>query len=84
MYTGHQDNNITITICDNSIGIPNENLSKIFDPFFTTKPVGSGADLGLSLPYSIIKQYSRTITVESNLEKMSTFSIVLLIKNDAK
>ncbi len=29
-----------VSVSDNGVGIPEENLSKISDPFFTTKPPG--------------------------------------------
>ncbi len=82
VLTGYQDNNITITIRDNGVGIPKENLSKIFDPFFTTKPVGSGTGLGLSLSYSIIEQHEGRIAVESEMGKGSKFIVSLPIKSN--
>jgi signal transduction histidine kinase len=33
---------VTISVEDTGIGIPDDIASKVFDPFFTTKPVGKG------------------------------------------
>lgn len=48
------DNQISIRITDNGLGVPESIKKKIFDPFFTTKPVGKGTGLGMSISYQII------------------------------
>lgn len=62
-----------ITITDQGLGIPPENLAKIFDPYFTTKKNGSG--LGLATVYSIVKGHGGCIRVESALGRGSTFEL---------
>jgi len=66
---------VKISIHDEGIGISEDHLSKIFDPYFTTKQMGSG--LGLATSYSIIKNHRGHISVESKLEKGSTFNVYL-------
>ena len=66
---------IRITIRDEGVGIPEEYLKRIFDPYFTTKPKGNG--LGLATTYSIIKHHEGLVTVESELDRGSTFTIYL-------
>ncbi|MCX8122981.1 MAG: PAS domain S-box protein [Spirochaetes bacterium] len=66
---------IKISIKDQGVGIPKENISKIFDPFFTTKATGSG--LGLATSYSIIKRHGGYIEVNSEIGKGSEFIIYL-------
>src|SRR5437764_1367180 len=66
---------IKITIRDEGIGIPEQNLRQIFDPYFTTKPKGNG--LGLATAYSIVKHHKGLITVESEVNKGSTFTLYL-------
>lgn len=68
-------NYIKISIRDQGVGIPPENIQKIFDPYFTTKKTGSG--LGLATSYSIIKNHEGAITVDSVLGKGTVFYIVL-------
>ena len=70
-----QGNYVKISISDQGIGIPNENLVKIFDPYFTTKEKGSG--LGLAICYSIVKNHVGTIQVESQEDIGTTFNIYL-------
>ncbi len=64
---------VVITIRDYGIGIPEELLQKIFDPYFTTKKDGSG--LGLSTVYSIIKNHSGYVEVESQVGRGATFTL---------
>ena len=62
---------------DTGVGIPRDNLALIFDPFFTTKEVGKGTGLGLSLTYDIIKRHGGTISVTSEVEVGTKFTIRL-------
>ncbi|MBF0367203.1 MAG: PAS domain S-box protein [Oligoflexia bacterium] len=66
---------VQISFADTGSGIPSHILSRIFDPFFTTKSKGSG--LGLATVYSIVKKHNGEITVESHLEKGTTFYVLL-------
>jgi signal transduction histidine kinase len=66
-----------ISISDDGIGIPKENLPRIFDPGFTTKGVGIGTGLGLSICYQIVKDHRGRIDVESEVGKGSTFTLRL-------
>jgi CheY-like chemotaxis protein len=66
---------VKITIRDEGVGIPEQNLKRIFDPYFTTKPKGNG--LGLATAYSIVKHHKGLITVESEVNKGSTFTLYL-------
>ncbi|MDD5254503.1 MAG: ATP-binding protein, partial [Candidatus Omnitrophica bacterium] len=68
---------VNITISDNGVGIPQENLQKIYDPFFTTKAVGEGTGLGLSICYNIIKEHNGRIAVSSKAGEGTTFTISL-------
>ncbi|MEJ5360892.1 MAG: 7TM diverse intracellular signaling domain-containing protein [Spirochaetota bacterium] len=68
-------NYVKITVKDEGIGIPKENLSRIFDPFFTTKQHGSG--LGLATSFSIIKRHGGYLEVHSEVGQGSEFIIYL-------
>ena len=66
---------VNLTITDQGIGIPSQYFDKIFDPYFTTKQKGSG--LGLASAYSVIKNHSGHIKVESQLGVGTTFELFL-------
>ncbi len=68
---------IEIRIQDNGNGIPDSILDKIFQPFFTTRPTGQGTGLGLSLAYDVVKAHGGTITVASELDSFTTFTVSL-------
>ncbi len=68
---------VVLEVRDTGKGIPEANLARIFDPFFTTKPVGQGTGLGLSICYGIVEKMGGRITVESEIEKGSTFTVFL-------
>lgn len=58
-------NSWMVTVLDNGIGIPPENVQKIFDPFFTSKDVGKGMGLGLSITHQILQRHRAQVDVES-------------------
>ena len=66
---------LRLTIQDNGIGIPPENMARLFEPFFTTKPNGTG--LGLLITRRIIQEHRGAITVESQPDKGTSFQITL-------
>jgi PAS domain S-box-containing protein len=66
---------LSLRIKDSGIGIPPENLPRLFDPFFTTKKKGNG--LGLSITRRIIHEHGGTITVESEVGRGTTFTLLL-------
>ena len=69
---------ITISIEDFGCGIASEKLNDIFLPFFTTKENGMG--IGLSLCYHIAQKHMGNIFVQSTIDKGSTFSFILPLK----
>ncbi len=68
---------VTLEVQDEGKGIPQENLSKLFTPFFTTKPVGKGTGLGLAIIYGIIKMHRGQISVKSEVDRGTTFTLSL-------
>ena len=76
------DHFIEIEFSDTGHGIKKENLEKIFDPFFTTKDTGHGVGLGLAISFGIIKEHKGTISVESELEKGTTFIVRLPVTSE--
>ena len=68
-----------LSVNDNGIGIPPENLAKIFTPFYTSKEATKGTGLGLSVSLGIAESHNGTIEVNSTPGQGSTFSLLLPI-----
>jgi signal transduction histidine kinase len=66
-----------LSVWDNGLGIPKENISKLFDPFFTTRRVGEGMGLGLSISHTIVKQHHGEIYVKSEPGQFTEFTVRL-------
>lgn len=66
---------VKVSVHDEGVGIAPADLGRIFDPYFTTKAKGHG--LGLTTSHSIIEKHGGRITVQSELEKGSTFTLYL-------
>jgi PAS domain S-box-containing protein len=66
---------VILSVEDSGIGISEENLSKLFEPFFSTKEIGEGTGLGLALIDNIIHTHNGKITVESQVNVGTTFTI---------
>ncbi len=68
---------IEISVKDEGVGIPPENIKTIFDPFFTTKEPGEGTGLGLAICFGLIKEAGGEIEVESLVNVGTVFTIKL-------
>jgi two-component system NtrC family sensor kinase len=66
---------IEIEFRDTGLGIEKKHINKLFDPFYSTKTSGTG--LGLAVSYGIINQHQGKISVESQLGRGTTFTIIL-------
>ena len=79
---------LTIAVRDTGIGISETDLPYIFDKFRqadqTTTRQYPGTGLGLAISASLVKMIGGTITVESQLEKGSTFRVEFPRKVDDK
>jgi signal transduction histidine kinase/DNA-binding response OmpR family regulator len=69
------DKRVMVTVSDNGEGMDREIVEKCFDPFFTTKPIGKGTGLGLSTTYGIIKSHEGLVSVDSQLNRGTEFTI---------
>lgn len=67
---------VKISIRDHGVGIPRDELSKIFDPYFTTKGERHSG-LGLAVAYFVVKKHGGHITVDSEPDVSTTFTIYL-------
>lgn len=74
------DKSVSIEVSDTGRGIEKEAMTKIFEPFYTTKPVGEGTGLGLWVSLGIAKSFQGDISMKSQVNKGSTFTITLPLK----
>jgi len=64
-----------LRVSDEGLGIHEEHINKIFEPYFTQKKNGRG--LGLATVYSIIQNHNGHITVDSEIDVGTTFTLYL-------
>ena len=72
---------IKFSIKDNGIGIAPEDCHKIFERFFRVDKArlrkNGGSGLGLAIAYELVKKNNGTLTVQSQLDKGSSFILEL-------
>ncbi len=75
--------NVSIDIVDTGVGIPEEFLGKVFEKFFRAhkdiEQTEPGSGLGLSIALAIAKAHQGHISVQSQPDKGSTFTVTLPI-----
>ena len=60
-----QSGQVSISIQDTGIGIPQERLDDVFNLFYSTKKAGEGTGLGMWITYELVKKYKGNIMLES-------------------
>jgi len=78
---------VAVSIVDPGIGISAENVARIFDPFWqveqrSTRRVG-GTGLGLSVSRSLARLLGGDVSVESQVDRGSTFTVTLPVRRGA-
>jgi signal transduction histidine kinase len=68
---------VRVTISDEGMGIPAEDLEKIFRLYYTTRSDGTG--IGLSLVYRIVQLHDGLIEVSSEVGRGTAFAVRLPI-----
>src|SRR5262249_13133926 len=72
---------VTIRVRDHGLGIPQEQREQIFERFYRAagpkQRVIGGLGMGLYIVAEIVKRHGGTITVDSEVGKGSTFTVIL-------
>ncbi len=80
LSTNIKDNNLIISVEDKGCGIPKDVQEKLFKSMITTKGK-NGTGLGMFMSYSTIKgHFNGDITFKSEVNKGTTFNIILPLK----
>jgi two-component system cell cycle sensor histidine kinase/response regulator CckA len=66
---------VMLTVRDTGTGMDSETQAHAFDPFFSTKAADKGTGLGLSTVFSIVNQNGGGISLYSELNHGTTFTI---------
>lgn len=67
-----------VCVTDNGVGISSKDLPHIFSPFYRVQEARGSTEsmgLGLALVYEVMKLHRGTITVESEVDKGTTFTL---------
>lgn len=83
VLTNRDQQELSITVKDTGIGIPEDMQEKIFERFFQNETSGAmvnqGSGIGLSLTKEFVKLHGGTISVESTPHRGSCFTVLLPI-----
>lgn len=80
--TVNGEERLIISVKDDGIGIPLENLDKIFNPFFSSGKEGKGTGLGLWITKMLAEKAGAEIRVESRLNAGTRFTISLPVQKN--
>jgi two-component system sensor kinase FixL len=80
-YTRINDKNCTIRLCDDGIGIPDEDQKHLFEPFFRAHNTGkiSGNGLGLSILSRYTRLMNGKVDFKSSLNRGTLFTLTFPI-----
>lgn len=71
---------VEITVQDDGVGIPPDQLDKVFKPFYTTRPGGTG--LGLAISRRIAQGYGWDLSLESEPGKGTIARLIIPLTSE--
>ena len=80
IFKDNNNNNINISVKDNGIGIPKEDIPKITDKFYRvdkSRKYNNSFGIGLSIAMQIIKLYKGTFHIDSTVGDGTKVSVIL-------
>ncbi|RJQ50097.1 MAG: PAS domain S-box protein [Nitrospiraceae bacterium] len=80
--TSQDNGTVRLAVKDTGCGIPEPMREKVFSPLYTSKAEGSG--FGLSVCRQIVRKYSGTISIESEVDKGTTVVVSFPVKDHAE
>lgn len=84
LKVARQNDQLLLMVTDTGIGISEAHLPHIFDRFYQVSDRPSeGTGIGLALTHELVKLMEGNISVTSEVEKGTTFSVMLPIKCEA-
>jgi signal transduction histidine kinase len=72
-----EDGQLTISVSDTGVGLPQHQADKVFDAFFTTKPHGTG--MGLRISRSIVESHGGRLWAAHSSPHGASFHLTLPI-----
>ncbi len=82
-----KNGNAVFSVKDSGIGMTKEECQKIWDRFYrtdTSQFIAKGSGLGLSIAKELVEMHGGQITVESEKEKGSRFTVILPVKSEGE
>ncbi len=77
MIVRKSEDEVEIIVCDNGVGISDEDMNSLFEPFFTKKTEGLG--LGLTTSLNIIRSHDGNLVASQNEGRGASFILSLPI-----
>ena len=75
LLTHAQENGVSVEVQDTGMGLTPEECERLFTPYYTSK--GHGTGLGLAIVQSIVTDHGGSVSVHSERERGTTFTVVL-------
>jgi signal transduction histidine kinase/CheY-like chemotaxis protein len=74
---------LRLWVRDTGRGMARDVAEHVFEPFYTTRDVGKGTGMGLAVVHGIVMSLHGAITVESEVDKGTTFEMYLPVARAA-